>query len=87
MSTSELIISIVALLAIAAALLGWHYVIVCRNRIDQLARLLPGCCPMCGGGGASGEESTGGKCWDCQGTGHPHLGRCAMPWDRARVRR
>ena len=35
---------------------------------------------MCGGGGASGEESTGGMCWDCQGTGHPHLGPCAGFW-------
>jgi len=24
----------------------------------------------------SGEECTSGVCWDCQGTGHPHLGRC-----------
>jgi len=37
-----------------------------------------GCCPMCSGSGASGEESTGGACWDCQGTGHPHLGPCGF---------
>lgn len=36
---------------------------------------------MCGGGGASGEECTGGMCWDCQGTGHPHLGPCGR-WER-----
>jgi hypothetical protein len=34
-----------------------------------------GCCPMCVDG-YSGEECTGGLCWDCQGTGHPHLGPC-----------
>lgn len=39
-------------------------------------RLCEGCCPTCGGGGAVYDESTGGKCWDCQGTGHPHLGTC-----------
>lgn len=36
----------------------------------------PGCCPMCDGTGASGEECTNGACWDCQATGHPHVGRC-----------
>jgi hypothetical protein len=35
-----------------------------------------GCCSSCGGSGYSGEECTGGACWDCQATGHPHLGRC-----------
>lgn len=39
-----------------------------------------GCCSMCGGGGMSGEECTGGMCWDCQGTGHPHLGPCGR-WE------
>lgn len=34
-----------------------------------------GCCPRCVDG-ASGEECTGGLCWDCQGTGHAHSGRC-----------
>jgi hypothetical protein len=37
-----------------------------------------GCCPSCGGSGASGEECTGGACWDCQATGHPHLGPCGF---------
>lgn len=37
-----------------------------------------GCCPACGGSGASGEECTGGACWDCQATGHPHLGPCGF---------
>lgn len=36
----------------------------------------PGCCPSCDGTGASGEECTNGACWDCQATGHPHIGRC-----------
>lgn len=39
-------------------------------------RLCEGCCPTCSGSGAAYDESTGGKCWDCQGTGHPHLGTC-----------
>jgi hypothetical protein len=37
-----------------------------------------GCCPSCAGSGASGEECTGGACWDCQATGHPHLGPCGF---------
>jgi hypothetical protein len=40
-----------------------------------------GCCGACGcpcgGSGVSGEECTGGWCWDCQGTCHPHLGPCS----------
>lgn len=33
-----------------------------------------GCCGRCGGTGRddTGPE-TGGWCWDCQGTGHPHV--------------
>lgn len=38
----------------------------------------PGCCPRCGGSGSSGEECTGGACWDCQATGHPHMGPCGF---------
>ena len=37
----------------------------------------PGCCSMCKGTGYSGDDATpGGKCWDCQGTGHAHAGPC-----------
>lgn len=39
-------------------------------------RLCEGCCPSCDGRGGAYDESTGGRCWDCQGTGHPHLGTC-----------
>lgn len=43
----------------------------------QLLRSIPGCCDRCHGtGGDVWDESTGGLCWDCQGTGHPHLGLC-----------
>lgn len=36
-----------------------------------------GCCGACDGRGrdASAPE-TGGQCWDCHGTGHPHAGPC-----------
>ena len=37
----------------------------------------PGCCGNCDGyGGDASAPETGGMCWDCQGTGHAHLGRC-----------
>lgn len=36
-----------------------------------------GCCPSCNGSGFSGDDAVpGGLCWDCQGTGHAHAGRC-----------
>ncbi len=31
-----------------------------------------GCCTGCDGTGAARDESTGGRHWDCQGTGHLH---------------
>ncbi|AXQ63339.1 hypothetical protein SEA_COMRADE_69 [Streptomyces phage Comrade] len=31
-----------------------------------------GCCDTCDGKGTSYDEQTGGKCWDCYGTGHVH---------------
>jgi DnaJ-class molecular chaperone len=31
-----------------------------------------GCCPTCDGTGASSDIETGGRCWDCYGTGHAH---------------
>jgi len=34
---------------------------------------MTGCCDSCRGTGCSGDVETGGVCWDCQGTGHPHL--------------
>lgn len=37
---------------------------------------IAGCCRACDGDGAGGTarvESHGGLCWDCQGTGHPHV--------------
>lgn len=37
----------------------------------------PGCCGNCDGEGADASApETGGLCWDCQGTGHAHSGRC-----------
>lgn len=37
----------------------------------------PGCCGNCDGyGGDASAPETGGRCWDCQGTGHAHVGRC-----------
>lgn len=34
-----------------------------------------GCCGHCDGeGGDPSAPETGGLCWDCRGTGHPHLG-------------
>lgn len=37
----------------------------------------PGCCGNCDGEGSDASApETGGLCWDCQGTGHPHAGRC-----------
>lgn len=37
-----------------------------------------GCCGACDGRGRDmGAPETGGLCWDCQGTGHPHLGPCS----------
>jgi hypothetical protein len=54
-------------------------VAACR-RVLRLLRTIPGCCPRCHGtGGDAWDESTGGRCWDCQATGHPHLGLCM--WD------
>jgi len=34
----------------------------------------PGCCDVCGGTGLVGLAAveTGGRCWDCYGTGHVH---------------
>ena len=31
-----------------------------------------GCCPDCKGTGAANDELTGGRHWDCYGTGHLH---------------
>ena len=50
------------------------------SRVRKDLGVKAGCCSMCGGRGASGEECTGGMCWDCQGTGHPHLGPCGR-WE------
>jgi hypothetical protein len=36
-----------------------------------------GCCGACDGRGHDiSAPETGGLCWDCRGTGHPHLGPC-----------
>lgn len=36
-----------------------------------------GCCTACGGTGKDvTAPETGGQCWDCRGTGHPHEGDC-----------
>jgi hypothetical protein len=32
-----------------------------------------GCCPSCKGTGSSYDVETGGRCWDCFGTGHCHI--------------
>lgn len=50
----------------------------CR-RMLRLLRTIPGCCPVCDGAG--GDYN--GPCWDCQATGHPHLGLCM--WGGPRV--
>lgn len=47
-----------------------------REVVALHVRLCEGCCPRCGGNGGDYDESTGGRCWDCQGSGHPHLGTC-----------
>lgn len=41
---------------------------------DTEARLgLTGCCTDCDGHGRDpGSPDTGGRCWSCYGTGHPH---------------
>jgi hypothetical protein len=37
-----------------------------------------GCCGACDGrGGDASAPETGGLCWDCQGTGHAHVGPCS----------
>jgi hypothetical protein len=42
----------------------------------------PGCCGHCDGFGSDpSAPETGGLCWDCRGTGHPHLGPCGG-WER-----
>lgn len=46
-------------------------VAACRRAL-RLLRTIPGCCPVCDGAG--GDYN--GPCWDCQATGHPHLGLC-----------
>lgn len=36
-----------------------------------------GCCGNCDGFGVDpSAPETGGRCWDCRGTGHAHTGRC-----------
>jgi hypothetical protein len=50
----------------------------CR-RMLRLLRTIPGCCPVCNGAG--GDYN--GPCWDCQATGHPHLGLCMWGDPRA----
>lgn len=40
--------------------------------------VMPGCCTRCGGTGASGDPDANGQCSDCLGTGHAHLGPCAV---------
>jgi len=32
-----------------------------------------GCCTSCDGTGSSHDVETGGRCWDCYGTGHCHV--------------
>jgi hypothetical protein len=53
-------------------------VAACRRAL-HLLRTIPGCCPVCDGAG--GDYN--GPCWDCQATGHPHLGLCM--WGSPRV--
>ncbi len=31
-----------------------------------------GCCATCDGTGLTNDPDTGGRCWDCSGTGHDH---------------
>jgi hypothetical protein len=50
-----------------------------RRAVQMHVRLCEGCCTSCGGSGGAYDESTGGRCWDCQGSGHPHLGACGPP--------
>lgn len=33
---------------------------------------VPGCCSTCKGTGAGNDPETGGRCFDCYGTGHTH---------------
>lgn len=44
-----------------------------------------GCCDGCQGTGISGDQQTGGKCWDCRGTGHAHDGPCVNTEHQIRV--
>lgn len=46
--------------------------------VVQMGAHVAGCCRACDGAGAGGTarvESHGGLCWDCRGTGHPHVRR------------
>jgi hypothetical protein len=60
-------------LVLVAGFLGGQVV----EQAMQLLRSIPPCCDRCHGtGGDVWDESTGGLCWDCRGTGHPHTGLC-----------
>jgi hypothetical protein len=52
-----------------------------RARLKVLRR---GCCTTCDGYGRDmAAPETGGRCWDCYGTGHCHDARQrCMPWWR-----
>lgn len=53
-----------------------------RVRKDLGVKIKQGCCGHCDGyGGDASAPETGGMCWDCRGTGHPHTGPCAG-WER-----
>lgn len=64
--------------ALVMALGSWNL-----ERIRSLARRIGrwrcrrrpvGCCTSCKGTGSSYDVETNGRCWDCHGTGHTHMG-------------
>jgi hypothetical protein len=76
-----------ALVSIALAVWSWRLSVKARRLADRsialLTPFLPGCCTSCGGLGVTSDApETGGRCWDCKGTGHPHVGACVLPWER-----
>jgi hypothetical protein len=46
-----------------------------RVRIRVVVEVL-GCCSGCGGEGSTNDAETGGRCWDCRGTGCAHPDPC-----------
>jgi len=76
-----------ALASIALAVWSWRLGVKARQLADRtialLTPFLPGCCENCGGDGVDPSAiETAGRCWDCKGTGHTHVGACVLPWER-----